>query len=135
MLTRFGSFAWIALTISLAACDDTNPLDDSLVTYTDLADLFTYSVVGLENVSDVSGPFLWVMGGDQAVVDVTSSLSSGSAFLQIRGGSGEVVYAEDIESEVDGPTEVDVGGLWEIAIVFEKASGGFGISIERDTIP
>jgi hypothetical protein len=136
MLERHRSAALLALAAALAACaEDPNPLEPSLVTYSDLPDLFTFSVVGLDNVSDVAGPFLWVMGGDQAIVDVSSSLTGGSAFLQIRGASGTVVHAEDIRSETDVLTGVDTGGLWEIAVVFEKASGGFDFSVERDTIP
>jgi hypothetical protein len=131
---RNRSGALLALAISLAACDDTNTLDPNLVTYTDLADLFTFSVAGLENVSDATR-YLWLMSGDQAFVDVSPSLSSGSAFLQIRGANGDVVYAEDIGAEVDALTEVNFGGIWQIDIVFEKASGSFGFTIERDTIP
>ena len=35
----------------------------------------------------------------------------------------------------DGPTDENVYGLWQIDIVLEKASGGFTVAIERDTIP
>jgi hypothetical protein len=118
----------------VAACDSTNALDESLIMVTDLSDTFTFSVAGLENVSDAKR-YLWAQGGDQATVDISPSLSGGAAFLQIRGGDGTVVYAEDIGDEVDGVTDVNIPGLWQIDIVFEKASGGFGITLERDTVP
>jgi hypothetical protein len=75
------------------------------------------------------------MTGDQATVDVTSSLSDGSAFLQIRGGDGVVVYAEDIRTIADDTTKTNTPGLWQIDVVIEKASGDFSFTLERDTIP
>jgi hypothetical protein len=124
----------IALALSSAACEDENSLDPSLVTVTELQDFFMFSVTGLDRVTDAER-YLWLMTGDQATVDVTSGLTGGSAFLQIRGADGEIVYAEDIQSQGDGTTDVSTAGLWQIDIVFEKASGELDFSLERDTIP
>ena len=125
----------LAVPVFSAACgEEENTLDPTLVTITDLPDVFMFSVTGLDNVTDHER-FLWTMTGDQAAIDITSGLTGGSAFLQMRGGNGQVIYAEDIRSAVDGTTDVSVPGLWQIDIVFEKADGEFSISLERDTIP
>jgi hypothetical protein len=124
-----------AVPVFSAACsEEENTLDPTLVTITDLPDVFMFSVTGLDNVTDHER-FLWTMTGDQATVDITSGLTGGSAFLQMRGGNGQVAYAEDIRSEVDGTTDVSLPGLWQIDIVLDKADGEFSISLERDTIP
>jgi hypothetical protein len=119
---------------STACAEEENTLDPTLVTIIDLPDVFMFSVTGLDNVTDHER-FLWTMTGDQATVDITSGLTGGSAFLQMRGGNGKVIYAEDIRSEVGGTTDVSLPGLWQIDIVFERADGEFSISLERDTIP
>src|SRR5688500_2763815 len=132
--TRSSARWALALAMLVAACDDANPLDPSLVTTTELSDLFTFSVVGLSNVADAKR-YLWVMTGDQATVDVTSALPQGSAFLQIRGADGTIVYADDIESEEDGVTAVNAAGIWQVDVVIDKASGSFEFALERDTVP
>jgi hypothetical protein len=134
MRIRTRSSALLGLTLLLAACEQENTLNPAFVTTTQLSDLFSYGVVGLENVSDADR-YLWLMTGDQATVDVSPALSGGSAFLQIRSGDGEIVYAENIGDEVDGVTDVGFSGIWQIDIIFDKASGGFGFELERDTIP
>jgi hypothetical protein len=125
----------LAVPVLSAACgEEENALDPTLVTITDLPDVFMFSVAGLDNVTDHER-FLWTMTGDQATVDVSSDVTGGSVFLQMRGGNGQVIYAENIQSEVDGVTDVSIPGLWQIDIVFEKADGELSISLERDTIP
>ena len=118
----------------MAACEDENTLDENLITVTELQDVFVFTVTGLDDVTDARR-YLWAMTGNQATVDVTPGITGGSAFFQIRGGNGDVVYAEDVQSEVDGVTEENIFGLWQIDIVFEKASGEFSIALARDTIP
>jgi hypothetical protein len=134
MRTWKRSSALLALAMLLASCEEENTLSRALVTATELSDYFSYSVVGLERVSDADRA-LWLMTGTQATVDVSPALSGGSAFLQIRGGDGEIVYAENIGDEVDGLTEVGIAGIWQIDIIYDKASGGFGFELERDTVP
>jgi len=130
--TRLGTL--LALSLLLAACEQQNALDRTLITSTQLSDYFTYGVSGLENVTDADRQW-WVVTGDRAIVDVTPALSSGTAFLQIRGGNGEIVYAENIDNEVDGLTDTNVAGVWQIDIIYDKVSGGFSFELARDTVP
>ena len=125
----------LPLLVITAACqEEENTLDPSQITYSDLPDIFTFSVAGMDNVTDHE-PFLWTMTGNQATVDVTSGLTGGSAYLQVRGGDGQIVFAEDLGAGVDTVTDVNFPGLWQIDIVFEKADGDLSIALERDTIP
>ena len=125
----------LPLLILAAACqEEENTLDPSQITYSDLPDIFSFSVTGMDNVTDHE-PFLWTMTGDQATVDVISGLTGGSGFLQVRGGNGQIVLAEDLRSGLDTVTAVNFPGLWQIDIVFEKADGDISIALERDTLP
>jgi len=134
--TRWGARgALLALATLAAACEDPNTLDDAVITVVELPDLFTYTATGLDNVSDVDAQRLWFMGGTEASVDVTSGITRGSVLLQIRGGNGQVVYLEDIVDEVDTVTTPNIAGIWQIDLVFQKASGEFSFTVERDTIP
>lgn len=120
----------LAAAAALTGCDGTNTLDDSQITIQDLSDDFSWSVAGLDEVSD-GRRYLWTVTGTQIAVDVTQSISGGSAFLQIRDGLGTVVYAENIGDEVDADSDVGVAGLWQIDIVLTKVSGGFGFRAQR----
>jgi hypothetical protein len=122
------------LVISASCQEQENTLQPSQITYSDLPDIFSFSVTGMDNVTDHEF-FLWTMTGDQATVDVISGLTEGSAFLQMRGGNGQIVFADDLRAGVDTVTDVNFPGLWQIDIVFEKADGDISIAIERDTIP
>ena len=125
----------LSLLVGSTACkEEENSLHPSQITYTDLPDLFSFSVSGLDNVTDHE-PFLWTMTGNQATVDVTSGLTGGSGFLQVRGGNGEIVFAEDLRSGWDTLTSMNFPGLWQIDIVFERADGDISIAIERVQVP
>jgi hypothetical protein len=134
MSIRIRSLALVALTVLLGACEKGNVLDDSLVTVTDLSDIFTFSVVGLENVTD-SRRYFPFMSADTVIVDVTSALTDGNVYLQVRTADGTVVYGENVGDEIDTVTSATVAGIWQVDIIFQKASGGFGIRLERDTVP
>ena len=115
--------------MALAGCESTNSLELSQVTVVNLSDAFSFSVTALDNVSD-SEQHLWGMTGTEVAVDVTQSISSGDAILQIRDGGGTVVYQEDIGDQVDS-TFVGLTGLWQIDVVLTKVSGEFSFTVAR----
>ena len=115
--------------MALVGCESTNTLELSQVTVVNLSDNFAFSVTALDNVSHAE-PYLWGMTGTEAVVDVTQSISSGAAILQIRDGGGTVVYQEDIGDQVDS-TFVGRAGLWQINVVLTKVSGEFSFTVLR----
>ena len=127
--------ALCALVTFTAACgEDPNTLDPNIVTLVELQDFFSYSVTGLDNVTDFKRHW-WVMGGDQAIIDVTSGITDGSVLLQLRGGDGTVVYLEDIADAVDTLTAASFPGVWQLDVIYDEASGDFSFTLERDTIP
>lgn len=129
MRIRRNLVATLMLAACLGACEEEQALDDDLISVTILQDVFEFEVTGLDKMTG-SRRFFWTMTGNQATVDITPGLTDGNAFLQIRGADSEVVYAEDIESEIDGPVE-NFPGIWQLDIVIEKASGEFAIRLER----
>ena len=119
-----------AAAMALAGCESTNTLDPSQVVVVSLSDNFSLSATGLDNVSD-GERYLLSMTGTQAVVDVTQAISSGTAILQIRDGSGAVVYQEDIGDAVDDTTTAGVAGLWQVDVALTKVSGEFSFTVLR----
>jgi hypothetical protein len=120
----------IGTTVALAACESENPLDTNLITIGSLPDLFTFSVNGLDNVSGAER-YYWAVTGGEAAVEVTSSISSGTAIIQIRDGAGNIVYQEDAADAVADTTTAAVQGFWQINVVLTKVTGGFDFSVQR----
>lgn len=119
---------------SLAACEGENALDTNLITFDNLSDQFTFSVNGLDNVTG-GVQYFWPMTGAQADVDVTQSITSGQAIIQIRDGAGVVRYQEDARDEVDSTTVVGAQGFWQVNVVMTKVTGEFSFTATRhDTL-
>jgi hypothetical protein len=119
--------------MGLAACEDTNTLDLNLVTTVQLQDYFSFDVNGLDNVSDAARYF-WVTTGQAVVVDVTPSITKGTAILQLRDTNGTVKYRENIADGVDTTTTSGIAGIWQVDIVLTEVTGGFSFTLERDTV-
>jgi hypothetical protein len=118
----------------LAACEGENPLDPDAITVEILTDQLSFSVSGLVNVTG-GDSYLMALTSTQAVIDVTQSISSGTAIVQLRDGSGQVVYQENARDAVDDTTDVAEPGLWQVAVVMTKVTGGFSFTVQRfDTV-
>ncbi len=119
-----------AAAIALAGCESTNTLEENQISVTNLSDNLSVSVTALDNVTD-GERYLWSMTGPQAVVDVTQAITSGTAILQIRDGTGTVVYQEDIGDAVDDTTTLGASGLWQVDLALTKVSGEFSFTVLR----
>lgn len=126
--------ACLFASIALAACESTNTLDLNLVTTVHLQDFFSFDVNGLDNVSDAARYF-WVTTGQRVVVDVTPSITQGTAILQLRDTNGTIKYRESIGDGVDTTTATGIAGIWQVDIVLTEVGGGFSFTLERDTLP
>ena len=120
----------LAAAAAVSACESENALDTNLITVESLSDLLSFSVNGLDNVTG-GVQYLWPMTGGQAVVDVTESINSGSAIIQIRDGGNVVRYQEDARDAVDSTTAPGAQGLWQVSIVLTKVTGGFSFTASR----
>ncbi len=112
---------------ALAACESENPLDRNLISASSIPDLFSFSVNGLDNVTG-GDRYYWTVTGTQAVIDMSQAMSSGTAIVQIRDGSGDVRYLEDAADAVDTTTVAGTSGLWQVDIVLTKVTGGFSFT-------
>ena len=117
---------------ALAGCEKTNALDLNLVTISNLQDAFTFSVNGLDNVSDAERYYMTTTG-PQVIVEVTEAISSGIALLQIRDGAGDIVYQEDLADDIDELITSSITGFWQIDLVLTEVTGAFDFRIYRDT--
>jgi hypothetical protein len=117
----------LAACLASAACEDENPLNTDLIVASSVPDQFSWSIDGLDNVTG-GVQYLWTVTGEQVVVDVTSGISSGNAIVQIRDGATTVRYEEYAEDAVDDTTDISATGLWQVAVVLTKVTGGFSFT-------
>ena len=86
------------------------------------------------------------LGPDVTVNCIAPGLVEGTRMAQrvpqevVDGALKQVVLgrcgsAQDIADQVDSVTAENTPGIWQIDLVFEKASGEFTFTLERDTIP
>lgn len=120
-----------------AACETETELTAAMDEVSSVPDFFSWSVTGLENTTG-GVQYFWTVTGEQAVIDVTEAISSGSGIIQIRDGAGEVVYEEQAEDAVDDTTDISAPGLWQVSVVITKLTGDFsftGTTLDTLAVP
>ena len=123
----------LALTLLLAACGDSNLIGpDNHLEATAATDQFQFQLSALDNVTD-SRTFDWENTGTRATVDVSQSITSGSAILTVRDADGTVVHQEDIANGNDTTTSVGVAGTWSVEISLESVTGTFNFRLQKVT--
>jgi len=128
-----GLAAYVAC-LAVSACEAETELTTAMDEVSSVPDQFSWSVTGLENTTG-GVQYFWTVTGEQAVIDVTEAISSGSGIIQIRDGAGVVVYEEQAEDAVDDTTDVSEPGLWQVSVVVTKLTGGFSFTgIRLDTL-
>lgn len=126
---KLGALAAV-VAVALTACESENALDTNLITASSVPDQFDFSVNGLDNVTG-GVRYFWTVTGPQAQIDMSQTITSGTAIVQIRDGAGDVRYQEDAADGIDTTTVAGASGFWQIDIVLTKVTGGFGFTAVR----
>jgi hypothetical protein len=129
--------AAVAACLAAAACESETELTMAMDDVSSVPDQFSWSVSGLENTTG-GVQYFWTVTNEQAVIDVTQAISSGSAIIQIRDGAGTVVYEESANDAVDDTTDISAPGLWQVSVVVTKLTGGFsftGVTLDTLAVP
>lgn len=131
-----GFLRTIALTgaLLLTGCGDssTGIGPENQLEVTNAVDQFQFQLTALDGVSD-RRRYDWENTGTQATIDISESITGGSAMLTIRDAVGEIMYQADIAEDVDGPTLVGVSGTWRIEVVLADATGTFNFRVQKAT--
>ena len=95
-------------------------------------DNFEFQVSALDNVTDTRS-YTWQNSGTAATIDISQSITAGSAMLTIRDADGTVMYEEDVAQDNDTSTPDGVAGAWTIEIDMEGVTGTFNFRVQTST--
>ena len=99
---------------------------------TNAADQFQFQLTALDNVTDTRS-YQWEISGASATIDVTQSITAGSALLTIRDADGTVMYQADLADETDATTPAGAPGTWSIEVVLTGVTGTFNFRVQKTT--
>ena len=125
---------WIAVTLITAGCEDGANLigPSNQLEVTSATDQFQFQLTALDDVTD-SRSYDWEHTGTQATIDISESITGGSAILTIRDAAGTIVHSEDIAQDNDTTTSVGIAGTWTVRIVLTGVTGTFNFRVQRVT--
>ena len=131
---RFGrQHIFLALAVAMAGCGNGNLIGPgNQLEVTGAEDQFQFHLTALDNVTD-SRTYSWENSGPQATIDISQSITSGTALLTIRDADGTVLYDSEIAQDNDTTTDVGVAGDWQIIVRLENATGTFNFRVQRTT--
>ncbi|MEM7415843.1 MAG: hypothetical protein AAF389_10135 [Gemmatimonadota bacterium] len=121
----------LLLALAITACDENVLIGPgNQLEVTNVADEFSFQLTALDNVTDSRG-YMWENTGTQATIDVSQSITGGSALITVRDADGTVMYAVDAADDSDTTTDAGVAGTWSIDIDMVETSGEFVLRVQR----
>ena len=134
VFTRSGKLAAFALVALVAfGCESVNLIGpENQLEVGTAADNFQFQVSGLDNVTE-NLSYDWENTGTQATIDISQSLTQGSAIVTITDADGTVVHQEDLRQDNDTDTAVGTAGTWRIDVQFDGSSGTVNFIVQRTT--
>ena len=124
----------LALTLSLAtpllACGDANLIGPAnALEIANNADAFEWQVSMLENVTQTLS-YTWQNSGTTANVDLSSSITSGTATLSIADADGMQVYSGSLDQDGTFTTNAGAAGGWTIDVVLSGVDGTLNFRVD-----
>ena len=124
----------LALTLSLAtpllACGDANLIGPAnALEVANNADAFEWQVSMLENVTQTLS-YTWQTSGTTANVDLSSSITSGTALLSILDADGMQVYSGSLGQDGTFTTSAGTAGAWTIDVVLSGGDGTLNFRVD-----
>ena len=95
-------------------------------------DQFQFQLTALEGVTDTRS-YDWENTGAQATIDVSQSITGGSALITIRDAAGATLYSSDAAEENDTTTDPGQPGMWRVTIDLVDVSGAFNFRAQKTT--
>jgi len=133
-LRRLSIAMMMIMLAALNACSDDNSptvpgIEPEIVNN---VDNFQFQTTAIQNYSGTL-VYTWSNTGTAAVVDQSSSVSSGSVTLVLLDADGTQVYERDLS--LDGSTESNSGvaGDWTIRVVCQSLSGTLNFRADKST--
>jgi hypothetical protein len=135
-LTRWTAYVFLAVATLFSAgvlsgCDANDLIGpENEPEVANVTDSFQWQVTDLGSVTQFLN-YTWVNTGTTANVDQSSSLTGGSAGLEVRDAAGTTVFVGDLSQGGTFQTAPGVAGDWSVRVVLANASGTFNFRLQK----
>ena len=116
--------------ICLAAACDTGPESPFNPVITNRADYFELQAAALPDVTTIV-EYVWTNTGQLASVTQTSTVTGGTATLDLLDGAGDVVYSRSLSETGTFLTLQGTAGPWVIRLALTGVSGSLSFRAEK----
>ena len=116
---------------AVACSSSTNVIGpDNQLEVANATDSFQWQVSALDKVAQVL-EYSWVNTGTTANVNQSSSLSGGTATVQVKDGSGAIVYTRSLAENGTRATSAGIAGTWTITVTLDNAQGTLNFRLQK----
>jgi hypothetical protein len=122
--------ALVAIGLATACGNSTGPLARYQPQINNATDNFQFQATGVTNVT-WTYTYTWPNSGDSATVNQSTTVSGGSATLQILDHNGTQVYAQSLAANGTFGVTKGVAGNWTIRVVFTNYSGTVNFRVQK----
>lgn len=117
-----------ALVGSIGCAESTDPgVEPEIVNQTDS---FEFQITGVRNYSRTL-QYTWRNTGTQADVNQATTLTAGTALLEIHDAEGAQVYSSNLDANGTFQTDTGASGDWTIRVLVVGASGTLNFRVEK----
>jgi len=121
----------LALLALAAACSDTNVIGPAnQLEVNNATDTFQWQVTALDKVSQTL-TYTWANTGTTANVNQASSLSGGSATLEVLDAAGTQVYGRSLAENGSFVTDAGMAGNWTVRVTLDGANGALNFRLQK----
>lgn len=126
LLVTFGG-----LLAAASACGGSNTLGpDNQVEVNNATDSFQWQASNMEKINQTL-TYTWTNTGTTADVNQASSLSGGSATLQVTDADGQEVYSRSLAENGTFQTSQGASGDWTVTVELSDASGAVNFRLQK----
>ncbi len=130
MKTLLGTIL-VALTLALGSgCGDSPTSSGVQPEINNIADNFQYQVTGLRNYSRTLN-YSWEITGTTASVNQATTITSGSATLQLFDADGLEVYSRSLADNGTFASSAGAPGTWTIRVIYSSASATVNFRVQK----
>ncbi len=90
-------------------------------------DAFSFQATAIDNVT-ATMVYTWQNTGQQATINHTSAVDSGTVSVTMADANGTQVYANPLVASLNEPTSTGVAGAWTITVTLTNVYGTLNFS-------
>lgn len=122
--------ALAAIGLATACGNSTGPLAPYQPQINNVTDNFQFQATGVTNVT-WTYTYTWTNSGDSATVNQSTTVSGGSATVEILDHTGTQLYAQSLAANGTFGMAKGVAGDWTVRVVFTNYSGTVNFRIQK----